>query len=144
MRFWINKGAWASKQARRKIAVLRPQDVTSIAVIRHAALGDMVLTRPFLNELRRSFPGASLTLSVVSNYTRGIPEDLVDRVHVMYGSDRRDVPRREQVRRARTLGYHDIIFDVAATTRSFWLCVLNPARLKIGFPYRSITRSYPG
>jgi len=77
---------------------------------------------------------------VVSHYTRGAPEDLVDRVHVAYGSDRREVPKREQLRRARELGYHDFIFDLAATSRSFWLCILNPARLKIGFPYRSTTR----
>jgi len=77
---------------------------------------------------------------VVSHYTRGAPEDLVDRVHVAYGNDRREVPRREQLRRARELGYHDFIFDLAATSRSFWLCILNPARLKIGFPYRGVTR----
>ena len=61
-------------------------------------------------------------------------------MHVAYGSDRREVPNREQLHRARELGYHDFIFDLAATSRSFWLCVLNPARLKIGFPYRSVTR----
>ncbi|MCZ6575596.1 MAG: glycosyltransferase family 9 protein [Acidiferrobacterales bacterium] len=140
MRFWINKGAWASKRARREIASIAPEQVKNIAVIRHAAVGDMVLTRPFLIELRRCFPDALVTLSVVSHYRRGVPEDLVDRVHVAYGSDRRDVPKREQLHRARELGYHDFIFDLAATSRSFWLCVLNPARLKIGFPYRSITR----
>lgn len=140
MKFWFKSGAWASKAAQRKIARLRPEDIRRIAVIRHAALGDLVLTRPFLLELRRHFPNAAITLSIVTNYTRGTPEDLVDRVHVAYGSDRKDVPLREQIRRARELGAHDLLFDLAATPRSFWVCALNRAQLKIGFPYHALQR----
>jgi ADP-heptose:LPS heptosyltransferase len=140
MKFWYKSGAWASKAAWRKLAALTPAGARRIAVIRHAALGDMVLTRPFLSELRKHFPNASITLSLVSNYVHGAPEDLVDRVHVVYGSDRRDVSRWEQLRRARELGYQDLLFDLAATPRSFWLSVLNRAYLKVGFPYRAIQR----
>jgi len=140
MKLWFERGAWASAKGRRKAAALRQDEVKSIAVIRHAALGDMVLVRVFLAELRKHFPNASITLSLVSNYTYGAPEDMVDRVHVVYGSDQRDVQLREQIRRVRELGYHDLLFDLAATSRSFWTCLLNPAGLKIGFPYRPMQR----
>ena len=140
MKFWFKSGAWATKRARRVIGQLAPEDVRRIGVIRHAALGDMVLTRPFLLELRRHFPNATVTLSIVSNYTRGTPEDLVDRVHVVYGSDRKEVPLRAQITRARELGEQDLLFDLAASVRSFWVCALNRARLKIGFPYHVVQR----
>jgi ADP-heptose:LPS heptosyltransferase len=42
----------------------------------------------------------------------------------------------------RELGAHDIIFDLAATNRSMWLCQLNKAKLKVGFPYRTIHRLF--
>ncbi len=140
MKLWFERGAWASAKGRRKAAALGQNKVESIAVIRHAALGDMVLVRVFIAELRKHFPNASITLSLVSNYTYGVPEDMVDRIHVVYGSDQRRVPLREQIRRVRELGYHDLLFDLAATSRSFWTCLLNPAALKIGFPYRPMQR----
>ncbi len=140
MKLWFERGAWASNKARQKIAALKPQEIKSIAVVRHAALGDMVLLRAFIVELRRHFPAASITLSLVSNYTYGAPRDMVDRVHTVYGSDQRSVSRREQIKRMKELGYHDLLFDLAATSRSFWLCLLNPAGFKIGFPYRAMQR----
>ncbi|MBI3561224.1 MAG: glycosyltransferase family 9 protein [Gammaproteobacteria bacterium] len=136
MKFWFERGAWASAKAKRIITDLIPAQVRRVAVIRHAALGDMVLLRPFLLELRRCFPNAQLTLSMVSHYTYGAPVDLVDQVHTMYGSDQRQVSVREQIRRAQALGPQDIIFDQASTTRSHWLCLLSQAKLKVGFPYR--------
>jgi ADP-heptose:LPS heptosyltransferase len=140
MKFWFKKGAWVSRAARAKVAALVPASIRSIAVIRHAALGDMVLTRPFLLELRRHFPQAAITLSLVSNYERGAPRDLVDRVHTMYGSDRKDVSLREQIRRGRQLGAPTLLFYLAATPRSLWLCALNRAQLKIGFPFQPYRR----
>lgn len=140
MKLWFNKGAWSSNKAEGRLAGLEPEQVKKIAVIRHAALGDMVLTRPFLYELRRCFPNAHITLSLVSNYTRGAPEDLVDGVHIAYGSDRKDKGLREQIRRARELGEQDLIFDLASTSRSFWVCALNKARFKMGFPYGQMQR----
>jgi len=140
MKLWFKGGSWASKRAARVVETLRPEAIRRIAVIRHAALGDMVLTRPFLLELRRFFPNAEITLSLCSNYTRGAPEDLVDRVHVVYGSDRKDVPLKQQIARARELGEQDLIFDLASTARSLYTCVLNKAKLKIGFPYKTVER----
>lgn len=138
MKLWFNKGVWLTRSARQKIADLAVEDIKSIAVIRHGALGDMILTRAFLLEARKAFPNAKITLSIVSNYTRGTPADLVDRVHVIHGSDQRGTPLRERIKRIRELGYHDIIFDLASSNRSVMTCLLNKARLKIGFPYRAL------
>ena len=138
MKVWFSKGVRASEKAKTLIRTLEPHSINSIAVIRHAALGDMVLTRCFLVELRKHFPNAKITLSLLSNYTRGAPEDLVDRMHVVPGRDQRSVPLREQFKRLKELDYQDLIFDLAATPRSFVLCWLTPAKLKLGFPYRKL------
>ncbi len=140
MKLWFVRGAWASRKGREKAARLNPERVESIAIIRHAAIGDMIITRPFIHEVRRHFPNASITLSLVSNYTYGAPTDLVDRVHVAIGSDNRQASLREQIAAGRALGYHDILFDAAGTTRSYWLCLLNKAGLKVGFPYHAWQR----
>lgn len=138
MKFWFTKGAWASKKAREVITALSREQIKNIAVIRHAALGDMVLTRAFLVEARKAFPSATITLSIVSNYTRGTPEDLVDRVHIIHGSDQRGTPIKQRIKRIKELGEQDIIFDLASSNRSVMTCLFNKATLKIGFPYRKI------
>ena len=138
MKFWFTKGVWASKKARNKISSMSQDKVKNIAVIRHGALGDMLLTRAFLIEARKAFPNAKITLSVTSNYTRGIPEDLVDRVHIVHGSDQHNTSIVKRIKRMRELGRQDLMFDLAITNRSTMTCLLNPATLKIGFPYRKI------
>jgi len=142
MKFWYERGAWVSPKARTKFKDISPADIKSIAIIRHAALGDMILTRAFITETRKFFPNASITLSVVSNYQFGVPEDMVDRVHVAIGSDQREVPKKEQIRVAKSLGEHDLIFDMAVSSRSLLLCLLNKAKLKISFPYRKWQRVF--
>lgn len=138
MKFWFTKGVWASKKARETVKHLSPETINNIAVIRHAALGDMILTRAFLTEARKAFPNATITLSVLSNYTRGMPEDLIDRIHIAHGQDQRNTPVRERIKRFKELGEQDIIFDLASSNRSMMACVLNKAKLKIGFPYRKL------
>ena len=138
MKLWFNKGIWKRKNTDEKIRELSFSDIKKIAILRHAALGDMVLTRSFIIEARKAFPNAIITLSVVSNYTRGTPEDLVDRVHIVYGSDKKDVSIKERYKRFKELGDQDIIFDLATTSRSTLTCLLNRATLKIGFPYRKL------
>lgn len=140
MKLWFKHGAWCSARARQLVQSLQPEDVHNIAVIRHAAVGDMVITRPFLVELRRLFPNARITLSITTNYQRAAPVDLVDCVHIQYGNDRRDVSLRDQIKKARELGEQDLLFDLAATSRSFWLCLLTGAKLKIGFPYHALQK----
>ncbi len=137
MRFWFKDGVWNSRRSAKTIRKMALDTVESIAVIRHAAVGDMVLTRSFLVETRKAFPNASITLCLVSHYTRGAPVDLADRVHIVHGADQRDASLWVRFRRMRELGYHDLMFDLAATNRSFFTCLLNPAMLKIGFPYQA-------
>jgi len=140
MKFWFERGAWVRKKTREKFSSVLPEQIKSIAIIRHAALGDMILIRAFIHEARKFFPNARITLSIVSNYAYGVPEDMVDRVHVAIGSDRREATIREQINQARALGPHDIVFDLAMTTRSVWLCLLNKFGMKIGYPYRTSQR----
>jgi ADP-heptose:LPS heptosyltransferase len=137
MKFWFQYGVWKSRRAARTIRRISRDRIESIAVIRHSALGDMVLTRSFLVEARRAFPNARITLCLVSHYTRGAPTDLADRVHVVHGKDQRNASLWSRFRRIRELGRHDLIFDLAATNRSFFTCLLTPSMMKIGFPYRA-------
>ena len=141
MKLWFERGAWASNRGRRVLAEMSPESVRRVVVIRHAALGDMVLVRPFLVEARKFFPNAEIVLSVVSNYKYGVPYDLVDSVHVLSGSDQRRLSLREQFARAKDLGAVDILFDLADTTRSRYLTWLTNAKVKIGFPYRWYLRN---
>ena len=69
MKLWFERGAWVSTRGKKLISKISPESVRRIVVIRHAALGDMVLTRPFLVELRNFFPNAKIVLSIVSNYS---------------------------------------------------------------------------
>lgn len=134
---WFEKGAYVSENAKRFLSRdFKPEDIKRIAVIRHAALGDQVITRPFLVEARR-FPNAHITLCAVSNYQYAVPEDLVDSVHVMHGSDRKkEITFSEKIKNIKELPEQDIIFDLAATNRSYWMTLFTKAKLKIGFPYR--------
>jgi len=136
MKLWFNKGVWTRKNTDKKIKNLCFSDIKKIAILRHAALGDMVLTRSFIVEARKAFPNAFITLSIVSKYTRGTPDDLVDRVHVVHGSENRNVSIIERYKRIKELGEQDIIFDLASTSRSSMTCLFNRAILKTGFPYK--------
>jgi ADP-heptose:LPS heptosyltransferase len=140
MKHWNLKGVWISGKGRTQLDKLDPINIKNIAVIRHAALGDMVLTRNFLIEAKKIFPNTKITFSVVSNYTRGIPEDLIDRLHILDISGKKKNAVFHLYHNTRELGEHDLIFDLATTSRSIWLCKLNKAKLKIGFPYRTLYR----
>jgi len=137
MNYWKLKGVRVSAKGKERLKNLIPDNVKSIAVIRHAALGDMVLTRCFLIEAKKLFPNSKITLSVVSNYTRGIPSDLIDRLHTIELNDKNKSNLFHNLKSIKELGEHDLIFDLASTSRSLWLCKFNRAKLKIGFPYHA-------
>jgi len=139
MKIWAAPQSWISKHAREKAEKLDKNKVTRIAVIKHAALGDMLQVRPMLITLREAFPSAKLTLSVVTNYLKGIPEDLIDHLHIANGNDRKS-GFKETLGSFKSLGYQDIIFDISATSRSFWITKLNPAGLKIGYMHKGLHR----
>lgn len=135
IRLWYERGAWASHRAQSYFQRKNRYDIASIAVIRHAALGDMVITRPFLVEARQFFPNAKITLSLVSNYTAGAPTDLVDSTHVIAGREVRGITLFDRIREAREIGGADLIFDLADTTRSRYICLLNQSSIRIGMSY---------
>lgn len=138
MRIWGKKGIWISSKAKKTLDQLNANEIKNIAIIRHGALGDMVISRAFVVEVKKAFPNAIITFSVVSNYTRGIPEDLVDRVHIIHGSDQKKTSFRKKISRIKELGEQDIIFDCISSNRSTLTCIFNKAKLKIGFPYRRL------
>lgn len=137
MKMWPAKQTWVSKHANTKADKLNKNKVKKITVIKHAALGDLIHVRPMLITLRKAFPNAQLTLSVVSNYMQGIPEDLIDRLHVAKGNDKK-YGIKEIYKSFKELGHQDIIFDISATTRSFWVSKLSSAGLKIGFMHKGL------
>jgi len=139
MKLWTEKHSWHKKDAHKKAENIDRSKIKKIAVIRHAALGDMLLTRPMLIAIKEAFPNAELTLSVVSNYMSGIPNDIIDNVHVMKGNEKK-YGLKESIASAKELGYQDIIFNVTSTSRSYWVTKLNPAALKIGYMQNGINR----
>ncbi|MDO9206847.1 MAG: glycosyltransferase family 9 protein, partial [Sulfuricurvum sp.] len=128
-----------SKKAKQIAADMSPESVRSIAIIRHAAIGDMMVLRPFLVQARAFFPNAKITLSIVDNYSYGTPSDLVDRIHTINkkieGKKTSFFARLKQIRE---LGEHDLLFDMTDSALSGMICLLNDAKVKIGFPYRRV------
>ena len=140
MLLWEHKYVYASRAAKARLGALRREDVRSVAVIKHAALGDLVLTRPFLVEVRRHFPNARITLGAIANYVHGLPEDLVNRVHVAAGQFRPRPSWPERLRSYRELGHHDLLFDLTASSASAWIAKVNPAGVKFGFQHSPLSR----
>ncbi|MDH5368481.1 MAG: glycosyltransferase family 9 protein [Gammaproteobacteria bacterium] len=139
MKIWAARQSWVSKHAHEKAEELDKNKIKKIAVIKHAALGDMLQVRPMLITLKEAFPNAEITLGVVSNYMKGIPEDLIDNLHIAAGNEKK-YSIKECYKSYKSLGYHDLIFDISATARSFWVTKLNPAGLKIGYMHKGIQR----
>jgi ADP-heptose:LPS heptosyltransferase len=139
LRLWLDHSVWSTRKGREKAARIDLDQARSIAVIKYAALGDMLLTRPFLITLRQYFPNARIVLSVLSIYQGGVPHDLIDEVHVVDKAEKSPI---RIYRNYRELGEHDIIFDISATSRSFWVTRVNRARLKVGFVYKGVHRLF--
>ncbi|MDE1327117.1 glycosyltransferase family 9 protein [Vibrio aestuarianus] len=135
---WFERGAYASKQAKKYLThEFSPEKVKKIAIFRHAALGDQVIVRPFLIEARKFFPNAKITLVGVSNYQYGTPSDLADETIFMIGRHRKhELNWKQRIQQFTQLEEQDIIFDVAGTSRSYWMTLLSKAKLKFGFPYK--------
>ena len=139
-------GAFASKKAHKYLETISPNDIKTITVIRHAAIGDFVVMRPFLLELREFFPNAKITLSVLRNAMYGMPEDLVDSIHIMDKYDREDKNKKTgmffRIKQAKELKEQDIIFDLTDSSLSLLLVFFANAKLKIGYSYRAIRRLF--
>jgi len=75
--------AFATKKAKRYLETISPQDIKKVCVIRHAAIGDFMVIRPFLIHLKKFFPNAKIILSVNKSAMYGLPYDLIDEVHIV-------------------------------------------------------------
>jgi ADP-heptose:LPS heptosyltransferase len=139
---WVEKGIRKYRNAEAVAQSIQHSDVKRILVIRHAALGDMLQTRPFLYELKKFFPNAHIKLSIISNYTIGAPTDLVDEVEILPGRDQKKPNPIQMIRQFRSHQEFDLLFDLASTTRSQIQTMFTKAKLKLGFPYRNIPWIY--
>jgi len=137
-------GAFASKKAREYLKDKKPEDIKNITIIRHAAIGDFMNIRPFLIELREFFPKAKITLSVIRHYMYGIPEDLIDDIHILtrYKVNGSKTGIFTRINEIKKLPPQDIIFDLTDSTFTVMLVFLVKAKLKIGYPYRSLRRIF--
>lgn len=139
MYLWLwTKGGYTTREARQRAESLSHEQIRSIAVIRHGAIGDQVVLRPLLGELRELFPNATLTLSLIDSYQYGAPTDMVDRVHVVYKKrNGKKTSNWDRLKQIKMLGEHDIIMDLSDSALSLWVVLLNKAKFKMGFPYRA-------
>lgn len=134
---WV-KGGYSTKKARNIASELRHEDIKSIAIIRHGAIGDQVVLRPLIMELKELFQNAKITLSLIDSYQYGAPTDLVDRTHVIYKKiDGKKTSSWNRFKQIKELGEHDVIIDVCDSALSMWTVFLNKAKFKMGFPHRS-------
>lgn len=137
------KGGYSTKKARLIADKMTHDTVEKIAIIRHGAIGDLVVTRPLILELREIFPNALLTLSLVDHYQYGAPIDLVDRVHVVHKKKNgKKTTFLERIQEMKSLGEQDIIMDLADDALSMWTVLFNKAKLKMGFPHREYRRLF--
>ena len=138
--------AFASKKAKQYLETITPKDIKTVTVIRHAAIGDFMNIRPFLIELREFFPNAKITLSVNRSAMYGMPEDLIDDVHIMDKDDPNDRSKKTglfyRIKQAKELPEQDIIFDLTDSTMTLLLIIFSKAKLKIGYPYRALRRFF--
>lgn len=135
---WFERGAYASKKAKSYLEnEFAPEKVKKIAVFRHAALGDQVIVRPFLIEARKFFPNAKITLVGVTKYKYGTPSELADEtLFITDCKKKHDLSLIQKYQEFSQLEEQDIIFDIAGTSRSYWMTFLSKAKLKFGFPYK--------
>ncbi|WP_295900260.1 glycosyltransferase family 9 protein [uncultured Vibrio sp.] len=134
--FWNDDGVYTSNKAKQYLDTFHPNEVKNITVIRQAALGDMIVTRPFIVEVRKFFPNAHITLSTTSDSLLGAPVDLVDSVHIVPGKDKRKESLIKRIKIMKSLPPQDIIFDLVCTNRSSYVTFLTEAKLKVSYPHR--------
>lgn len=135
--------AFASKKAIQYTQDMNPLEIRNITVIRHAAIGDMVVMRPVLIEMKKFFPNAHITLSVISNYSYGIPKDLVDSVHIVDKTkNNKKTTVLARYKQIKQLPSQDIIFDMADTSLSLLINLFVKSSLNVGFTYRAFKRFF--
>jgi len=113
--------AFASKQIRQYLETINVEDVKHIIVIRHAAIGDFMVIRPFLIQLKKFF-------HIVDKYN---PNDKNKKVSFLY-----------RIHQAKTLPEADFLFDLTDSSLSLLLTIFAKSKIKFGYSYRSIRRMF--
>lgn len=136
--------AFVSNKAKQYFENKNPSDIKKVTVVRHAAIGDWVVTRPFILELKAFFPNAKITLNVLRSAMYGMPDDLVDNIHIMDKVCPSDKTKKTglffRIKQARELPKQDIIFDLTDSTMTLLLMVFVKADIRIGYSYRAFRR----
>lgn len=139
-------GAFASQYAKDYFSGITPEEIKDVTVIRHAAIGDFVVMRPFLIELRKFFPNAKITLSILRTSMYGMPKDLVDSIHIMDKVDPNDSKKKtgffSRIKQAKELPPQDIIFDLTDSSLTLLLIFFARAKISVGYSYRALRRFF--
>jgi len=126
VRFCVLLPVWVL--TRLTLKTLRPETVRTILVIRHDRIGDMVLTTPLFQVLRRAFPKARIIV-LGSRVNAAVIEQhpCVDEVLVY-----EDEAQLRRLGRCRKI---DLAIDAYYTylLRPAWHTVLSGARYRLGF-----------
>ncbi|QOY55229.1 glycosyltransferase family 9 protein [Candidatus Sulfurimonas marisnigri] len=147
MRLNFRRGsAFANKKAKKYLKNKKPEDIKSVAVIRHAAIGDFVVMRPFLIELKVFFPNAKITLSVDRNAMYGMPKDLVDEVHIIdkvfVDNKSKKTGMFSRLKQIRELPKQDILFDLTDSSLTLLMAIFAKVDIKVGYSYRAFRRLF--
>ncbi|SMN15306.1 Lipopolysaccharide heptosyltransferase III [uncultured Candidatus Thioglobus sp.] len=137
------KAAFASHKAFKYLKGNNPADINQIVVIRHAAIGDFMNIRPFLLGLKSFFPNAKITLSTINTYVYGIPDDLIDDIHIIdrtIGDKKTSIFQR--IKQIKRLPQADILFDLTDSSLSLFTAIFSRAKLKVGYSYRPFRRFF--
>ena len=138
--------SFASKKIRKYLEDLKPEDVKHVLVIRHAAIGDFMVIRPFLIQIKKFFPNAKITLNVLRTAQYGIPYDLIDNVHIVdkYNPDNKTKKASllTRIKQAKTIPETDILFDLTDSSLSLLLSIFAISKIKFSYSYRTVRRMF--
>lgn len=138
--------AFASKKIRKYLETITPEEVKHIIVIRHAAIGDFMVIRPFLIEVKKFFPNAKITLNVLRTAQYGIPYDLIDNVHIVDKYDPKNKNKKVslfyRIKQAKTLPEADFLFDLTDSSLSLLLSFFAKSKIKFAYSYRGVRRMF--
>jgi len=132
-----------SKKITNYLADTTLYNVQNIIVIRHAAIGDFMNIRPFLIGLKLFFPNAKVTLSTINTYTYGMPDDLIDAIHIIdrtIGDKKTSLFQR--IKQIKQLPQADLLFDLTDSSLSLFTAIFSKPKIKIGFSCSPIRRFF--
>lgn len=119
------------------MAIISTEEMERLLVIRLSALGDVVLTTPFIRMLHSKFPKARIDYVVkkrLAPLVRNNPH--IDAVHELRSGDR---PFWSLVKTIRKMEY-SAVFDLQQSTRSRIMAACSGARIKAGYNTRRLNR----